>query len=335
MTNLQDFAESDELRRQLRNLQVKVRDAKEHRQELIDAVYTASRDALAALGPVLPVAPPPPDRRKKPEVALIHATDWQRGKRTQSYNSEICDERVNRLADKIFTLTKIARSDHPVNSAAVLFGGDMLEGVNIFPGQTFEIDSWLYDQFFGLIRLEERFIRRLLSEFETVEIWAEPGNHGRIGRSKSGDFPAADNMDNLSYGVAKMLLENEPRVIWHPYHSWYQPVQIGNYKAMLIHGDEIKSFGGNTPAFGLLRKGTAWSSGVVEEGFQDIYFGHFHTPMTLTLPNGGQMYGTGSTESSNAYAAEFVAAKGKPSQRLHFIEPEKGHVTAEYRLWLD
>jgi hypothetical protein len=35
------------------------------------------------------------------------------------------------------------------------------------------------------------------------------------------------------------------------------------------------------------------------------------------------------------YADEFIAAKGKPSQRLHFIDPEKARVTAEYVVWLD
>ena len=32
---------------------------------------------------------------------------------------------------------------------------------------------------------------------------------------------------------------------------------------------------------------------------------------------------------------EFVAAVGRPSQRLHFVDPIKGRVTGEWLLWLD
>jgi hypothetical protein len=138
----------------------------------------------------------------------------------------------------------------------------------------------------------------------------------------------------MAYEITRQRFLDEKRVIWHPRLSWHQIVTIGNYRALLIHGDEIKNFGGNTPAFGLLRKGTAWSSGVTDP-FRDIYFGHYHAHMALTLPNGGTMYGTGSTESDNAYAAEFVAAKGKPSQRLHYIDPRRERVTCEYKVYLN
>jgi hypothetical protein len=63
--------------------------------------------------------------------------------------------------------------------------------------------------------------------------------------------------------------------------------------------------------------------------------GHWHTPMSLTMGNGNRIFVTGSPESHNEYAREFVAATGKPSQRLHFIDPTKGRVAAEYVVWLD
>jgi hypothetical protein len=53
------------------------------------------------------------------------------------------------------------------------------------------------------------------------------------------------------------------------------------------------------------------------------------------MANGGRIFVSGSPESESVYAAEFIAAKGKPSQRLHFIDPEKARVTAEYVVWLD
>ena len=112
-----------------------------------------------------------------------------------------------------------------------------------------------------------------------------------------------------------------------------QHFHIGNYRGLLFHGDEIKSFGGNVPAFGILRKLNAWASGVVDP-FTDAYGGHFHTPMTLTMAGGGRVFMTGSPESDNTYAKEFVAAICRPSQRLHFVDPDEGRVMGEYTIWL-
>lgn len=333
-----DEAEKNELRNSLKTTRAALARARAKSEDLVAEVYRASKDAMLVLGPVpMPAAPKLVVSQKaleKDETALIHATDWQLGKVTETYNMAICEQRVELFAKKIQLLTAIQRAAHPVQRAHLMFGGDMIENCDIFPGQAYEIEDSLFGQMFQCVRIGVNLINNLLATFETVEVTGEPGNHGRLGRR--GQFPAGDNADRMVYKIIAQHFESNPRVVWHgDGGGWHQMVQVGKYKAMLIHGDEIKSFGGNTPAFGLLRKGTAWASGVVEGGFDDIYFGHFHTPMSLTLPGGGTMYGTGSTESSNAYAAEFVAARGKPTQRLHFIDPRKGRVTAEYKVFLE
>jgi hypothetical protein len=327
-----EVQEKEELRAALRRSQTATAKAKAKTDDLIAAVYRAARDAALAQGHPSEVKRQVFSSGKgKPEVALVHATDWQYGKETESYNMAICESRVDLLGDKIDLLTNIQRAEHPVNHAVLAFGGDMLEGLNIFPGQAHEVEAPLYEQLFGVAKLEEHLIRRMLATFETVTVVAEPGNHGRLGRR--GDWPATDNTDRMAYEITRQRFADNKRVIWTPYLSWYQMIVIQNYRAILIHGDEIKSFGGNTPAYGILRKVTSWSSGVTEP-FQDAYVGHYHTPLELTLPNGGTIFGTGSTESDNAYAAEFVAAKGKPSQRLHYIDPVRGRVTCRYQVYL-
>jgi hypothetical protein len=58
--------------------------------------------------------------------------------------------------------------------------------------------------------------------------------------------------------------------------------------------------------------------------------------MSPSPANGqGSVYQTGSTESDNRYAGVLLAASATPSQRLHFIDPDKGRVTAAYKIWLD
>jgi hypothetical protein len=323
----------DELRRAIRSLELRLHRAKSKTAELVDAVYAAARDAAVAHPPATTVPKPPRDRRTKTdEVALIHATDWQVGKQTETYDSDVAAARIALFGEKVAKITELHRAARPVRRAVLFLGGDMVEGVGIFPGQVWEVDSTLYAQVFRTASMIETLVRRLLASFETVEVWEEAGNHGRLGRK--GEMTGGDNMDRMAYGISRERFANEKRLTWHPMVSWCALAEIGNYRALLVHGDEIKSFGGNTPAFGILRKVTAWASGVVGP-FDDAYMGHFHTPMTLTQPNGNRIYLTGSPESDNQYAAEFVAARGHPSQRLNFVDSNRGRVTAEYHVYLD
>lgn len=326
--------EVTELKKALKRAQQAEYKAKRANEDIVEAVFSAAREAAMAATKArpVPVKPVKDTRKVKSEIALVHATDWQLGKKTAGYDIEKCSQRMEQFVEKIYELTLLQRSHHPVKECTIMFGGDMVEGITIFPGQAWEVEAHLFEQLFETVRIEEMIVRSLASFFEKVHVVCEYGNHGRLGRK--GELPANDNIDAISYRIASERTNDLKNVSWQMSPDWYQIVQIGNYKALLVHGDEIKSFGGNTPAFGILRKCNAWATGVVPE-FADVYMGHFHTPMALTMSNGGRIFVSGSPESDSVYAAEFVAAKGRPSQRLHFIDPDKARVTAEYVIWLD
>ncbi len=319
-----------ELRAANVRLQRQLASAKAKTAELSEQVYRAAKDAAVIVGRPAP-KPATKDRRKRAgEVALVHATDWQCGKVSPSFSMQILEDRVGTFVEKVGKLTEIQRADHPVRECVVMLGGDMVEGVQIFPGQAWEIEATLYEQLFRCARIIEGMIAQIAGMFEHVRVVTEWGNHGRLGRR--GDYPGGDNIDRMLYRIVE---ERVGGVEFTNSDDFYNRVVIGNYRAMLAHGDEIKSFGGNVPAFGILRKCNAWASGAIPFQFQDVYLGHFHTPMTLTLANAGRVFVTGSPESGNQYAQEFCAATGIPSQRLHFIDPERGRVSAEYLIWLD
>jgi hypothetical protein len=323
-----------ELRKALKRAQQAEYKARRANEIIVDAVYTAAKDAAMSTGRTLPakVKPAKDSRKHKGEVAFIHATDWQLGKKTADYGIDKCDKRMRQFVDKIYELTVVQRTHHPVREAVLVFGGDMVEGITIFPGQAWEVEAHLFEQLFETVRIEEYMVRSLAEFFDKVHVICEYGNHGRLG--KKGELPANDNIDAISYKITQDRTRDLKNVTWQLSADWYQIAEVGAYRALIVHGDEIKSFGGGTPAFGILRKCNAWATGVVPE-FKDVYMGHFHTPMTLVMANGGRIFVSGSPESESVYAAEFVAAKGLPSQRLHFIDPEKGRVTAEYTVWLD
>ena len=318
---------SDTLARQLKA-------AKQRSEDLVAATLRGAYDAAILVGLKKSAAPKKDIRKKHEEVALWHITDWQGSKVTTSYNTEIMKTRALRFVDKAITITEIQRSDHPVKKCTIMFGGDMVEGLWNFPQQVFEIDATIFEQYVTVAMLMVEVVTRALDNYESVQVVAEWGNHGRIG-SKRDAVPKSDNIDRMAYELARRLLANESRLTWNDCPEDIQKVEIGNYRALLMHGDEVGRAGFASPS-AWQAAGNRWKAGAYKWDFQDIYLGHYHRHAQEGLSDGlGAVYWTGSTESDNRYARDSMAASGVPSQRLHFIDPKKGRVTATYQVWLD
>ena len=324
-----------ELRKALVRAQKQLQQAKQRSDELVEATIQASRDAVIALGPIPATPTPSLDKRKTGvEVALWHLTDWQGAKKTITYDSEVMRKRVLEFCKKAIRITDIQRADHPVKDVTIMFGGDMVEGLFNFPTQAFEIDATLFEQYVNVSKLLVEVVQYALANYEKVYVVSEWGNHGRIG-SKRDNVPRSDNFDRMCYELSRQLLKGEKRLIWNDSPEDIQRVEIGNYKALLIHGDEVGRNGFASPAT-IVQHVNRWRSGSYPWDFRDVYIGHYHTHAEWALANGqGSVYQTGSTESDNRYAGVMLAATATPSQRLHFIDPIKGRVTAGYKVWLD
>jgi hypothetical protein len=337
-TEMPENIESDdvkELRQAMMRLQKQLKQSKERNEDLVFTTKQAAYDAMLTMGKIPAVPEVIVDKRKgKAEVALWHMTDWQGAKRTTSYNSEIMRERVLDFAEKAVRITDIQRADHPVKEVTIAFGGDMVEGLFNFPSQAFEIDSTLFEQYVNVSRLIVDVVRYALANYEKVTVVPEWGNHGRIG-SKRDNVPRSDNFDRMCYELARQLLAGEKRLTWQECPEDIQRIEIGNYRALLIHGDEVGRNGFASPG-AIVQHANKWRSGSYPWDFRDVYIGHYHTHAEWAMANGqGSVYQTGSTESDNRYAGVMLAASATPSQRLHFIDPIKGRVTAAYKIWLD
>lgn len=327
--------ETTELREALRRTQRKLAKANAKVEDLVEATIQGARDAMLAMGPMPKVAQPIPDgRHKSEEVALWHLTDWQGSKRTASYDSDVMRQRVMRFCDKAEKITKIQRRAFPVKRCTILFGGDMVEGLFNYPHQPFEIDATLFEQYVRVSRLIVDVVRHALANYETVDVISEWGNHGRIG-SKRSAVPRSDNVDRMCYELARQLLADEARLTWPECPDDIQHVEIGNYRALLIHGDEIGRNGFASPMT-IVQHVNRWRSGAHHWAFRDVYIGHYHTHAEWPMANGeGSVYQTGSSESDNRYAGIMLASSATPSQRLHFIDPERGRVVSSYKIWLE
>lgn len=327
--------EIKDLRQALNRANKALAQAKERNAHLTQVTHDAAYDAMLSLGGVPATPAPTKDKRKaSPEVALWVMTDWQGAKKTTSYNSEIMRKRVIEFANKAVEITEIQRAHHPVKQCTIIFGGDMIEGLFNFPTQPFEIDATIFEQFVSVSRLIVDVVRIALANYETVQVVAEWGNHGRIG-SKRDAVPKSDNLDRMTYELARQLLENEKRLTWEMTEEDIQYLELGNYRALVMHGDEVGRAGFASPA-AWIAAGSRWKAGAYAKPFNDIYLGHYHRHAQEPLADGqSAIYWTGSTESDNRYARDSMAVTGKPSQRLHFIDPIKGRVTANYQIWLE
>lgn len=331
----EDSEETKALRAALRRAQRAVIEAKDRNRQLVEVTQEAAYDAMLALGGVKNVTAPPRDRRKgSEEVALWVMGDWQGSKVTPSYDTNVMFRRVMQFAEKAVTITDIQRSHHPVKRATLAFTGDMVEGLWNYPTASWEVDSTLFEQYVNVSRLLVDVVRIALANYEHVTVVPEWGNHGRIG-SKRDNVVRNDNVDRMCYELAKQLLQGEKRLTWQDCPEDVQRLEIGNYRALVLHGDEVGRNGFASPG-ALVTHVAKWQSGSYPWQFRDAYIGHYHTHAEFALPNGlGSVYQTGSTESENRYAGVMLASSATPSQRLHFIDPDKGRVTAAYKVWLD
>ena len=310
--------------------------AKDKGEQVVEAVYSAARDHLL-INPVPPVRPPAKDKRKRSEhVALWNLGDWQGTKITPSYNTATMQERVRLYVQKARYFTEEQRHARPVRECHVVFGGDMIEGLWNYPTQAWEVEEEPIAQVVIVAGLMTEVVRSALADYDKVTVTAEWGNHGRIG-SKRDNVPAPTNLDRMAYILSKqqcMADVQEGRLVWEDSIEDVQKLSIGAYRALVIHGDEIGRTGYASPST-IVRHVNRWRVSFPWT-FQDVYCHHYHTPMELTLADGrGRVYFNGATESDNRYALVGMAASGVPTQRLHFVDPDKGLVVQRVDITLE
>ena len=337
--NLDEASTVVELRSAVTRLSRQLQKEKHKNTELVDAVYHAVRDATAGLN--IPAVPEPKveKRRSGKQTAVAVLSDWQLGKQTPGYNSPICEQRIELYADKLEHIVNLHRATTPITELRVYLLGDIVEGEQIFPGQSHLIDSSLYQQMtVDGPRILCTFLRRMLSLFQKVHVVGVIGNHGSLGGRARKEYNGESNADRMLYNICRQLTEPEKRMTWFiPWEkderAWYAVDRIGEHGFLLAHGDQIRGGFGGFPFYGLAKKTWGWASGGIDEDFNEVLIGHWHQPTRVTLNNITARV-NGSTESHNTYAQEQLAAQGRPSQWLLLVHPKNG-VTAEYCVYLD
>lgn len=273
---------------------------------------------------------------KTPEVAVAVFADWQLGKVTPDYNSDVLEKRIEIYTEKLLEITEIQRMDHNVDELRVWLLGDIVEGEEIFAGQSHLIDSGLYRQV-GVNgpRILSKFFATALENFKKVQVTGIIGNHGAVGGKARKSHDPETNMDRLLYKIMELMFDKEERISFNipdgkGERNWYAVDNVGNYSCLLIHGDQLPA---PTSYYGYFKKIMGWKDGAIPEHFDDVFMGHYHQQFKMTIGS-TILRLSGSPESYNTYAQEFFSSMSRPCQHLMYIHPEHG-VTSEYSIWLD
>jgi hypothetical protein len=325
------------LRNENKKLARQVDRYKNVQEEIVEAIYGAAYDAFSQYTmPQIKSPSPQKSGSKTPEVAVAVFADWQLGKVTPSYNSEVLSQRIEEYTDKMLEICQIQRAHHTVKELHVWFLGDIVEGEEIFPGQSHLIDSGLYRQV-GIYgpQIITTFLQKALQNFERIKVVGVIGNHGAVGGRARKQHDPETNMDRLLYKIVSLIFKDEPRITFDipdgsGERNWYAVDQIGDYATLLMHGDQLPQ-PSNFGAY--YKKVMGWKDGAIPEHFDDVFMGHYHQQFKMTIGS-SMLRISGSPESYNTYAQEFFSSMSRPCQHLMFIHPEHG-VTSEYSIWLD
>lgn len=336
----EDQAQIESLQTTNARLMVQLDHAKHKTENLVRAVYQAAKDAAAQLH-YRPV-PRPRLRAGKgeTETAIAVLSDWQLGKKTPTYSSEICARRIKQYADLVRRLTDIQRADRPIRKLKVFVLGDICEGELIFPGQEHRIDASLFNQVMLTgPEILGTFIREMLAYFDEVEVFDVIGNHGALGGPGRKHYHPESNADAMLYEATRKTLRGESRLIWAPNvpageRAWHQVVTIGRHNYFLFHGDQMRGGGfAGIPMYGFVRAINNWAAGVIEKPFRYAFCGHWHSLWSMPI-NDRILWINGSTESANEWFREELKVQSKPAQWLMFAHDRRG-ITSEHRVWLD
>jgi hypothetical protein len=318
----------DILKREITRQRRELIKAKTREASILEAVDEALSEPIRVYVPQRPKR----GRARQIESAVVHLSDIQIGKLTESYDIAVARERIETIfLEKIRRITEARRSAASIDACHVYLGGDIVEGEDIFPGQSHEIEQGVFDQAIKTSpEIISNLILGLLETFHTVRVVSVPGNHGRNGRFGRGQHPRT-NWDNVVYQVVRRILPTSDRLAWNLSESFYAVDDVLGWGNLIVHGDQIRGGLNGFPYYGVGKKAWGWIDSV-DKRWDYLWFGHFHTFAMGNL-NRRIWLANGTTESDNTYAQEQMAACGDPCQRLAFFNAEHGLI-ADHQVFL-
>lgn len=245
--------------------------------------------------------------------------------RKGNFSLEVFDERLERYVEGLTGIIAKRADGYGIKELIIPFGGDQVEGDEIFAGQPWQLEIdpvtqvWeLHGRMLTAITEIVRFAREDIG-IEHIAIYGVTGNHGKVGGRKSGARPASYNWDLLFLKFLFASLQKQPIDEFA-----IEPLGIFFYAAgheiQAVHGDEIRGWGG-IPFYGLTRF-DGRSMRLHNRLYRYLIMGHHHQP--ADIPNGaGRTIICPDWVGANNLSRDMAAAS-RPAQKVLFLSEKWG-----------
>lgn len=207
----------------------------------------------------------------------MNINDTQIGKDAGG-GTEATIERLDRYFD--MAQEKARELKRTAGDLVLLLGGDLVEGCNIYPNQSFQIDRDRRAQIRTMTGITLNLLDRLAPEFETVRVFAVPGNHGEH-RANGKRVNRHDNDDQLVAEAVATAAERDPALSHVSFVIAYDEpavtADIQGHILALTHGSVYAKSGSGSPSEKALRWYRNMAGAHHPVGSADILVGnHFH-----------------------------------------------------------
>jgi len=218
------------------------------------------------------------------EDMVILISDAHIGRKTDSYNVDVFRERMRVLRDRLYEIKCMINRDHAIGGLHIFVLGDIIDGHDIYRGQAYEQEFTIDDmidtahrEFVGFISwfVNSGFRRK----FDFVDVHCVYGNHGRVKTAGT-----KTNWDKVLYKLLRETYSDNEHVNVTVYDKWYGVAEIKGWKYLLLHGDSLRSSAG-IPYYGLTRNVLRWKTGGIDEDFDCVCMGHWHTIADICVNN--------------------------------------------------
>lgn len=238
------------------------------------------------------------------------------------YNWSIMEERMADTQRAVFSHT-----DHfgfNVETLHIPMLGDMLSG-DIHEELKVTNDRPLTEAVVDLAAAHVPWLLGFAERFPKVKISGVPGNHPRATQKPQAKM-AHNNADWLFYQFLKAMLKDHPQFEFDIAKGSFNVITLADrWRALLMHGDGIRSTMPGVPWGGVIRRITVLESQFVaaRTPLDFVFLGHFHTRNALDGVN-SQVYMNGSLKGADEYSLKMFGSGRPAAQSLMTFHPERG-----------
>lgn len=316
-------AENEELRRKL----TRGRKSDVFEERILQVLERASLERKPRFNPL--TIPRSHRSQSKHEFVLlwsdVHAAEVVTREETNGINEydwQIMLKRHERILESVCSYQD--NRPYPVETLHVFGLGDQLSG-NIHPelAETNEMPLAEATVQFGLD--SAAWLEQFVPRFKRVRVSGVPGNHPRA-HQKPRAKQAFDNADWTMYQTMRLAMRRYESVEFDiPKSSAWPVIVAERWRALLFHGDGIRSTMPGVPWGGVMRRVSALQDQYTSAGMPiDLFcLGHFHTA-NVVESSAGKVAMNGSIKGVDEYSLKQFGSGRGPQQLLLTYHPRNG-----------